>query len=217
MRVGRAVTGSLGWSAGIGVLLFATATYPQDQPGSAAPGAATPGSQVPVSNLPAAAASAESTVETPGEIYKQAMHPLDVVRSSLDNWSEAELGALTVGMKKAHDACDAREPREFSGEDLYDLIRLCALGQDWEKANAAAQAYIASKLEPHRAQAYALAVNAMVHMNAMDLAVETTREMLRVLPYDAEVAYAVRYLKDDLDPPLLPDIFRLFRGAATGS
>ena len=181
-----------------GMLLFGGAMYSQDQ-------------QVPPVQTPGTPATASSPlpVETPGEIYKAAMHPLDVVRSSLDNWSEAELGALTVGIHKAHDACEAREPREFAGDDLYDLIRLCALGQDWEKANAAAQAYIASKLEPHRAQAYALAVNAMVHMNAMDLAVKTTREMLRVLPYDAEVAYAVGYMKDDLDQASSPEALKL--------
>ena len=87
--------------------------------------------------------------ETPGEIYKAAMHPLDVVRSSLDNWSDAELGALSVGIEKAHDACEARKPGDFAGDDLYDLARLCALGQDWDHANAAAQAYITSKLDPH--------------------------------------------------------------------
>lgn len=146
---------------------------------------------------------------TPGEIYKAAMHPLDVVRSSLDNWSDAELGALAVGVHKAHDACEASGPEDYTGEDLYDLVRLCALGQDWEKANAAAQAYIRSKQEPHRAQAYALSINAMVHMNAVDLAVETTREMLAQLPYDAEVAYAVRYMKDDLEQASDPAALKL--------
>ena len=147
--------------------------------------------------------------QTPSEIYKAAMHPLDVVRSSLDNWSEAELGALSVGIQKAHDACEARKPGDFFGDDLYDLARLCALGQDWDHANAAALAYVANKLDPHRAQAYALSVNALVHMNAIDLATETTREMLRVLPYDAEVAYAVRYMKDDLEQASNPEALKL--------
>ena len=157
--------------------------------------------QVPAqnSNAPAAATqSAESPTQTPGEIYKEAMHPLEVVRGSLDNWSDAELGALTVGIHKAKDACDAVQPDDYSGGDLYDLARLCALGQDWNAANTAAIAYIASHLEAHRAQAYALSVNALVHINAIDLAVQTTREMMR-LPYDAEVAYAVRYMKDQLE------------------
>jgi hypothetical protein len=136
--------------------------------------------------------------ETPGEIYKAAMRPLEIVRSSLDNWSDAEVGALSLGIAKAHDACEASHRENYAGDDLYDLARLCALGQDWNNANAAALAYVAARLEPHRALAYALSINALVHMNAIDLAVETTREMLR-LPYDAEVAYAVRYMKDNLE------------------
>ena len=156
--------------------------------------------------------AAKTTVpplETPGEIYKAAMHPLDIVRGSLDNWSDAELGALTVGIHKAHDACEAMKPADYSGDDLYDLARLCALGQDWSNANAAALAYIASRKEAHQAQAYALSVNALVHMNAMDLALETTREMLRRSPYDAEVAYAVRYMKDTLEQASNPAALKL--------
>jgi len=137
-------------------------------------------------------------IQTPGEIYKAAMRPLDIVRGSLDNWSDSEVGALAVGMHKAHDACEAARPEEYAGDDLYDLARLCALGQDWTNANRAALAYVASRLEKHRAQAYALSVNALVHMNAIDLAAATTREML-LLPYDAEVAYAIRYMKDNLE------------------
>ena len=126
------------------------------------------------------------------------MHPLDVVRRSLDNWSDAELGALSVGIHKAQEACDAAKPEDYSGDDLYDLARLCALGQEWNGTNTAAQHYIASRQEAHRAQAYALSVSAFVHINAIDLAIQTTREML-LLPYDAEVAYTMRYMKDYLE------------------
>ena len=59
--------------------------------------------------------AAVTPVESPGEIYKAAMHPLDIVRSSLDNWSDAELGALTVGIHKAHDACEAGKPDRICG------------------------------------------------------------------------------------------------------
>jgi thiol-disulfide isomerase/thioredoxin len=158
---------------------------------------------------PDAAKAGTPPVETPGEIYKAAMRPLDMVRSSLDNWSDAELGALTVGIHKAHDACEAAKPTDYAGDDVYDLARLCALGQDWSNANAAALAYIASKQETHQAQAYALSVNALVHMNAMDLALETTREMLGRSPYDAEVAYAVRYMKDTLEQASNPAALKL--------
>jgi len=193
------MTRSTGWrrSAYLLVLVGVTCSQAQQQSSPAQ------------SSTPSLGATAETGTETPGEIYKAAMHPLDVVRSSLDNWSDAELGALTVGIHKAHDACEAANRDDYAGDDLYDLSRLCALGQDWEKTNAVAQAYIASKLEPHRAQAYALAINAMVHMNAIDLAVATTREMLGRLPYDAEVAYAVRYMKDDLEEASNPGALTL--------
>jgi hypothetical protein len=137
--------------------------------------------------------------ETPGAIYKNAMRPLDVVRMSLDNWSDSELGALGVGMHKAKEACEQAKPENYSGDDLYDLARLCSFGQDWNAANTAALNYVRGGLEPHRAQAYALSMNALVHINAVDLAEQTAREMLRRLPYDAEVAYAIRYMKETLE------------------
>jgi thiol-disulfide isomerase/thioredoxin len=137
------------------------------------------------------------------------MHPLDVVRRSLDNWSDAELGALAVGMHKAKDACDAAKPEDYSGDDLYDLARLCALGQEWNATNTAALDYVASHLEAHRTQAYALSVNALVHINAIDLAVQTTHEMLGRVPYDAEAAYALRYMKDYLEQASNPLALKL--------
>jgi hypothetical protein len=158
---------------------------PAQEPTSASPAA------LPEQSAPAA--------ETPGAIYKDAMRPLDVVRMSLDNWSDAELGALGVGMHKAKEACDQAKPENYSGDDLFDLARLCSFGQDWSAANTAALDYVAGGLDAHRAQAYALSMNALVHINAVDLAVGTAREMLRKLPYDAEVAYAVRYMKETLE------------------
>jgi hypothetical protein len=137
--------------------------------------------------------------ELPAVIYKEAMHPLDVVRQSLDNWSDAELAALHIGMQMAREACDKMNPEDYSKDDLYDLAHLCAFGQDWNPANTAAQRYIASKEPEHRAQAYAISVGAFVHLNALDLAMATTREMMRVEPYDAEVAYTMRYMKDYLE------------------
>ena len=169
----------------------------------------------------------------PGEVYRQAMKPLDLVRSSLDNWSDAELGALASGMRTARLACDAvdidktgldkpgpdkagptgRAPDGgalsiATDEDLYDLIRLCALGQDWNQSLKAAKKYLAGGAAPHRTQAYALSVNAMVRLNDLDGAVGAGREMLQDVPYDAEVAYAMQFLKTYLtqavDPKALP-------------
>ncbi len=131
-------------------------------------------------------------------MYKRAMHPLEVVRSSLANWSDAELGALGVGIHMAAEDCAQTKQELFKGDDLYNLMRLCAFGQDWNGANTVAQAYLASHEEEHRAQAYAVSVSSLFHIKAVDLAVGTAREMLQTLPYDAEVAYALRDLKDSL-------------------
>jgi thiol-disulfide isomerase/thioredoxin len=137
--------------------------------------------------------------ELPGAIYKEAMHPLDVVRQSLENWSDAELGALSIGIHTAREACDRMKPENYSKDDLYDLAHLCAFGQDWNPANTAAQRYLAGKEAEHRTQAYAISVGAFVHLNAVDLALATTREMLRNQPYDAETAYTLNYMKAYLE------------------
>jgi len=136
---------------------------------------------------------------TPGAAYKQAMHPLDVVRSSMSNWSDSELGAFAVGMRIAKKACAESPPENYSGDDLYDLARLCSLGQDWDSANTAATRYLDSRAEPHRTQAFALSMNALMHLNGTDLAVATANAMMQSQPYDAEEAYAIRYLKDALE------------------
>jgi thiol-disulfide isomerase/thioredoxin len=171
---------------------------------SPAPASVPPDANSPVtpivqtSQTPATAQPAPVTL-TPGEIYKQAVHPLDVVRSELGNWSDPELQALGVGVKMAREACDQAKPEDYRGDDLYDLARLCALGQDWTQANTVAQDYIAALENTHRAQAYVISVSALVHIHDIDTAVATARTMLRSLPYDAEVAYSIRSLKDYLE------------------
>lgn len=143
----------------------------------------------------------------PGDLYKQAMQPLDVVRSSLDNWSDPELSALAEGMHQARQECTESKPEDYTGDDLYDLARLCALGQDWNATLDIAQKYLASGETAHRARAYATAVNALVQMRNLDQAVEVTEEMLRTLPFDAVVAETcgsvINYLQLALDPTAL--------------
>ncbi|HUB50628.1 MAG TPA: hypothetical protein VL986_00585 [Terracidiphilus sp.] len=164
---------------------------------STAPDVNTPA--VPITQTPDSTSQPAPVVLTPGEIYKQAMHPLDVVRSEISNWSDSELQALGVGVKMAHETCDASKPESYKGDDLYDLARLCALGQDWNQAYAVAQDYIAALDRTHRSQAFAISVSALVHIHDIDTAVATARTMLRSQPYDAEVAYSIRSLKDYLE------------------
>jgi thiol-disulfide isomerase/thioredoxin len=146
--------------------------------------------------------------ELPGAIYKEAMHPLDVVRQSMENWSDSELAALSIGMHMANEACQKMKPEDYSDDDLFDLAHLCAFGQDWNSANTAAQLYLRGKAPEHRVQAYAISIAALVHIGAPDLALATTRGMMGY-PYDADVAYAVDYMKHDLETAGSPDALRL--------
>jgi hypothetical protein len=128
----------------------------------AAPAAQTAPQTVPPPAVPST--DAGTTPKSPIAMYKEALHPLEVVRSSLDNWSNAELGALGAGMHMAAEDCAQTKPELFKRDDLYNLTRLCAFGQDWSSANTAALAYVASHEEEHRAQAYAASVSALFHM-----------------------------------------------------
>src|ERR1700744_5795021 len=68
---------------------------------------------------------------SPKAAYDGAMHPLEVTRHSIANWSDTEKQALQVTIKQAATECAARDPKGFTGDALVDLARLCALGQSW--------------------------------------------------------------------------------------
>jgi thiol-disulfide isomerase/thioredoxin len=137
--------------------------------------------------------------EPPGLVYKEAMHPLDVVRASFDNWSPSELMALSVAMRKAHEACGAASPDAYAGDDLCDLARLCALGQLWPQALESARQCIARGPEARRSHAYAAEIAAMVQTKQLNKAQEAGLALLHAQPYDAEVAAAILGLKNALD------------------
>jgi hypothetical protein len=147
-------------------------------------------------------------VERPGDVYKELMRPLDQVRSSLDNWSPAELAALAAGIKRAQEYCGQVAPASVSGEDLYQLARVCSAGQRWNDADAAASTYIKSASQPYQALAYAIRVNALLNQKDTTMAVEVARSMLHSVPYDATVdqsmAYLIHYLAMSLDDGALP-------------
>src|ERR1039458_8902584 len=55
---------------------------------------------------------------SPQAAYDEAIHPLDIVRSNAQNWSDSELAALAVAQDIAKTSCLARTPDQFTGEDL---------------------------------------------------------------------------------------------------
>jgi hypothetical protein len=152
-------------------------------------------------------------MESPANVYKELMQPLDQVRSSLDNWSPAELAALAAGIKRAQEYCGQVAPASVGGDDLYQLARICTFGQQWNAADAAASAYIRSANEkgaaqPYQALAYAIRVNALLNLKDTTMAIEVARSMLHSVPYDATVdqsmAYLIHYLAMSLDDDVLP-------------
>jgi hypothetical protein len=161
----------------------------------------------------AAQAPPAPTMESPANVYKELMQPLDQVRSSLDNWSPAELAALAAGIKRAQQYCGQIAPASVGGDDLYQLARICTFGQQWNAADAAASAYIGSANEksaaqPYQALAYAIRVNALLNLKDTTMAIEVARSMLHSVPYDATVdqsmAYLIHYLAMSLDDGVLP-------------
>lgn len=147
-------------------------------------------------------------MESPGNVYKELMQPLDQVRGSLDNWSPAELAALAAGVKRAQEYCGQVAAAGVSGDDLYQLARVCSVGQRWNDADAAASAYIKSASQPYQAHAYAIRVNALLNLKDTTMAVEVARSTLRSVPYDATVdqsmAYLIHFLAMSLDDGALP-------------
>jgi hypothetical protein len=152
--------------------------------------------------------STPQPTERPGDVYKELMRPLDLVRSSLDNWSPAELAALAAGIKRAQEYCGQVAPASVTGDDLYQLARVCSVGQRWNDADAAASAYIKSASQPYQAHAYAARVNALLNLKDTTMAVEVARSMLHSLSYDATVDqsmdYLIHYLAMGLDDGVLP-------------
>jgi hypothetical protein len=122
--------------------------------------------------LPLAAASQTAVAPemaplqlSPAAAYEQAMHPLSTTRNSITNWSDTEVAALTVAIGNAAKECAAREAKDFSGSDLLDLAKLCALGQNWAAVVAPARLYLTAEgTKPQLTRAYWTLIDAELHL-----------------------------------------------------
>ena len=137
------------------------------------------------------------------------MRPLEITRRAITNWSDAETAALAIAIKQATEACGARTPEQFTGDDLVAYARLCALGQQWPTVSAAATRYIASTdpAKPQLAQAYAFQINATLHTNDPKAILADSLAMLKAVPYtsitDETVSAALHYLQLAFTPDAL--------------
>lgn len=145
---------------------------------------------------------------SPQSAYDQVMRPLEITRRAITNWSDSETAALAIAIKQATEACAARTPEQFSGDDLIAYARLCALGQQWPTVLTAATRYITSTdAKPQLAQAYAYQVGATLHTNDPKAILADSLAMLHAVPYtsitDETLFGALHYLQLAFTPDAL--------------
>jgi hypothetical protein len=129
---------------------------------------------------------------SPKAAYDKALHPLELTRHSISNWSDTEVAALTVSMANAKADCATRDPKDFTGSDLIDLAKLCSLGQSFSAVIAASALYIgANGPKPRLTEAYADLIDAQLRMKDEPAALASTRLMLAAVPYDTLTAETV--------------------------
>jgi hypothetical protein len=126
---------------------------------------------------------------SPKAAYDDAVHPLELTRRSISNWSATEVSALTVAMTNATRECAARDPKAFTGADLIDLAKLCALGQNFPAVIETATRYIAADApKPQLTSAYAALIDAQLHLKDETTAFNSAQAMLAAVPYDTLTA-----------------------------
>jgi hypothetical protein len=130
---------------------------------------------------------------SPKAAYDEAMHPLELTRRSFSNWSETEMGALTVSIGRAAKECGARDAKSFTGDALIDYAQLCALGQAWPAVVDAAKLYIAedAPAKPQLGQAYAYLIHAELNLKDEPSAYAHSRTMLATQPYNTVTAETI--------------------------
>ena len=179
---------------------------------------------------PSAPGSPSPPLLSPGAAYGEAMTPVDVTHRAISNWSDVETAALAVAMHQAKDACAARSAVVYTGTDLLDFARLCALGQQWPTVLTAASSYIAATAspQPELARAYGYRVNANMRMGDHAAALASALAMLAAVPYttltEEAMNQTLRFLQLAYTPEAMtlanarqPLLLRLLRPASTPS
>lgn len=130
---------------------------------------------------------------SPKAAYEDAMHPLDVTRHSVANWSDTEIAALKVTMSRAASACALRKAADLHIDQLVDYARLCALGQNWPAVVEATRLYLSNgnDTKPQAHEAYAAQVDALLHLKNEPAALISAKAMLSTLPYNSLTAETI--------------------------
>lgn len=138
------------------------------------------------------------------------MTPLVVTRANIGNWSDSELAAMNVAIAQGKAECQARTAAAYTGADLIDLARLCALGQLWPKVIEPASLYLKQgDPRPLLADAYMLRIRAQLRLNQHQPAVTDTEALLKAVPYTPTVAACVDEVLGYLHFVYMPDALTL--------
>lgn len=130
---------------------------------------------------------------SPGAAYTDALHPLEVTRHNIANWSDVELAAMTVAIRTAKASCDTRKASDYTNADLVDLARLCSLGQQWPAVIAASTRYIDDPTQPKPllTDAYTAKTEAHLHLKQEPEALTTALALLAAVPYTTEASQCI--------------------------
>ncbi len=115
------------------------------------------------------------------------MEPVNLVRRSPENVTDAELKAWGVAVVAAAHDCASRKLEDYRGEDLFHFARLCALGQQHDLAAEAAAKYLADGNAESAESARALIVRANLAMGNLLHAFRAARELMQKHGYDGTV------------------------------
>jgi hypothetical protein len=147
---------------------------------------------------------------SPKAAYDDAIHPLELTRHSISNWSDTEVAALTVSMAHAKAACAARDPKTFTGADLIDLAKLCSLGQNFPAVINAAKLYIAADApRPQLTQAYADLIDSQLRLKDESSALASSQAMLAAVSYDTLTAETIDEALHFMQFVYTPDALKL--------
>lgn len=125
---------------------------------------------------------------SPDAAYDQVLKPVEITHRSIENWSDIETAALAAAIRQAQSACSARPPKQFTGEDLLGLARLCTLGQQWPAVLDAATLYLqtpsaATPTSPGATRALAHQIDASLHLDQPATALKAAHTLLQSQPY----------------------------------
>ncbi len=147
---------------------------------------------------------------SPKAAYDNAIHPLEITRNSMSNWSDTEIAAFELSVDRANAECAARNPASYTGANLIDIGKLCALGQNYPAVIEASSLYIAADApKPQLAQAYARLIDAQLHIKDEPAAFHSAQAMLLAVPCDTLTAEAINEAINFMQFVYTPDALTL--------